>query len=129
MRIFGLIFLACWNATSSAAADSLHCELSITCVGRSDCSEELVDLSFEIDRNQFVDAIDVNEPPRRKVTQVQMGTKNFTAEPFLIGDVRGFWAEGLGGSDSIFVVNPDGSAKFSNPILGESLTGTCEDLN
>lgn len=114
---------------STVSADSLSCRLQAPCDGRAECDAEPVALRFDIDRNQFVDAVNPNEPPRRKITQVAMGARQFPAEPFLIGDVRGFWAEGLGGSDSIFVVNADGSAKFSNPQMGETLIGTCEDLN
>ena len=114
---------------STVSADSLSCTLESPCEGRTACETEPVSLRFDIDRNQFVDPVDPNEPPRRKITQVEMGARHFPAEPFLIGDVRGFWAEGLGGSDGIFVVNADGSAKYSNPQLGETLLGTCEDLN
>jgi len=113
---------------SSVSADSLLCTLSAPCNDRTACDTKPVSLSFDIDRNQFVDAVNPNEPPRRKITQVEMGARPFPAEPFLIGDVRGFWAEGPGGSDSIFVVNADGSAKYSNPQMGEALVGICEDL-
>ncbi len=109
-------------------ADSLACELQKECRANNVCDETIVDLTFEIDRLQFIDPQDRSEPPRRKLSQVSMADRQFPAEPFLMGDVRGFWAEGLAGSHSIFIVNADGTAKFSNSEMGEHLIGTCEDL-
>ncbi|SHG71844.1 hypothetical protein SAMN05444003_0622 [Cognatiyoonia sediminum] len=105
-----------------AFGDSLLCTLQ--CQTGSECSDETVELAFDIDRNQFVSAVDPNEPPYRKVTTVKMGQETFEAEPFLVKDTRGFWAENL---NAIFVVNADGSATFSNSTTGQTLTGLCED--
>ncbi len=84
-------------------------------------------LTFAIDRTQFVAPQDPNDPPRRKISQVSLGDKRFPAEPFIIGPVRGFHADGLGGSSVMFSVVADGSAKLANTRTGETLTGTCED--
>jgi len=62
-----------------AQADTVNCELV-----------DGMPLSFVIDRNQFVTAVSPEEPIRRKVTVVRMGDDTLPAEPFLIGDMRGF---------------------------------------
>ena len=86
-------------------------------------------LNFSIDRNQFVDAVDANEPPRRKVTHVRYGAKAFPAEPILIGDMLGFQADGLSGSTMMFVIQPGGAAVLSNRGQGLRVEGTCEVVN
>ncbi len=107
--------LSCCLA-APAAADFLACQM-----------DDGTSLSFAIDRNQFMDAVSAEEPIRRKVTHVQRGSQRYPAEPFIIGNLRGFHADGLGGTSVMFVVNPDGSAIYSNARSGEKLTGTCED--
>jgi hypothetical protein len=87
-----------------------------------------VPLSFQIDRTQFSPAQDANEPPRRKATVVQFGDKQFPATPFLIGDMRGFHSEALGGADAVFVLENDGAATYAVARTGEKQTGTCEVL-
>jgi len=84
-------------------------------------------VDFNIDRSQFIDAVTPEEPIRRKVTFVQMGDARFPAEPFIIGDARGFHGEGMGGSSIMFVVQPDGTATYANTTTGEKRTGSCED--
>lgn len=109
------IFL-CFIWASPVVADDIRCTMSDgTLVG------------FSIDRNQFVAPHAQGEPPRRKITQVTYGAMRFVAEPFLIGDIRGFFAEGLGGSRVMFSVAPDGSAISAHPRSGERLTGACVD--
>jgi hypothetical protein len=110
-----MLAIACTTA-SPALADTLICQMS-----------DGSDLSFVIDRNQFMDAVDANEPPRRKVTTVRHGAHQFTAEPLLIGQMRGFHADGMGGTSIMFVVTPDGSATYTNAQVGQILTGDCED--
>ena len=83
---------------------------------------------FEIDPNQFVDAVNAGEPIRRKITQVEMGTTRFPAEPFIIGDTKGFSAESLGGGTIMFVINKAGLATQSNRQSGYRTTGICEVL-
>ncbi|MEM9786518.1 MAG: hypothetical protein AAF801_08440 [Pseudomonadota bacterium] len=100
--------------STPAMAETITCDLQGTPV------------NFTIDCTQFAPAQDSGEPPRRKVTTVQMGGAQFPAEPILMGDVRGFWGEGLGGSNVMFVVQPDGSAVFTNVEAGQRLTGQCE---
>ncbi len=55
-----------------------------------------------------------------------MGDATFPAEPIMMGDMRGFWAEGMGGTDVMMVMQGDGTAIFSNQNAGERITGTCE---
>ena len=83
---------------------------------------------FEIDPNQFVDAVNAGEPIRRKITQVEMGTTRFPAEPFIIGDTKGFSAESLGGGTIMFVINKAGLATQSDRQSGHRTTGICEVL-
>ena len=106
----------CAAMTSPAMAEVVSCDLSGT------------PIRFEIDRAQFAPAIDTEEPTRRRITTVQMGNALFPAEPILMGEVRGFWAEGMGGSDVMMVIQSDGSAVYSDARAGERLTGTCEVL-
>jgi hypothetical protein len=92
----------------------------IRCVMEND-----VPLAFDIDPNQFAPALDPNEPPRQQRTIVRFGDKQFPATPFYIGDTRGFEAEGLGGTTTLFVMQPDGTARFSDARAGTRNTGNC----
>lgn len=83
-------------------------------------------LSFVIDRNQFVTAVSPEEPIRRKATVVRMGADTLHAEPFLIGDMRGFQAEGPSDSHMMFVVHKDGTAQLTRRGDGLAIDGTCE---
>ena len=106
--------LLCATLSGPALAEIVSCDLSGTPV------------RFEIDRTQFAPALDLAEPPRRRITTVQMGDAQFPAEPILMGNVRGFWAEGLAGSEIMMVMQKDGSALYSDTRAGERMTGTCE---
>jgi len=108
--------LICATLSSPAMADVVSCDLSG------------ISARFEIDRAQFAPALDAQEPARRRVTTVSMGDATFPAEPIMIGGTRGFWAEGMGGTDIMLVMQPDGTAVYANPSAGERLTGTCEVL-
>lgn len=83
---------------------------------------------FQIDRTQFAPAIDAGEPMRRRITTVQMGDTQFPAEPILMDDLRGFWAEAPGETGIMMVMQGDGSAVYSDTETGERLAGTCEVL-
>ena len=102
-------------AAAAARADTISCEM-----------EDGVALTFIIDRSQFVTEISPEEPIRRKTTNVRYGDRRFPAEPFLIGEMRGFHAQNVGGTDMMFVVRPDGAATFTDPRAGLRATGTCE---
>ena len=106
--------LLCATLPLPAMAETITCDLSGAAV------------QFEIDRNQFAPAIDAQEPARRRVTTVQMGDATFPAEPIMMDDIRGFWAEGLGGTDVMMVMQGDGSAVLTDTRAGRRLTGTCE---
>ncbi|WP_156788578.1 hypothetical protein [Roseobacter sp. CCS2] len=108
--------LLCATMASPMMAEVVSCDLSG------------VPVRFEIDRTQFAPAINQNEPTQRCATTVQMGNAAFPAEPIIMGDVRGFWAEGMGGSDVMMVMQSDGSAVYADTRAGERLTGTCEVL-
>jgi hypothetical protein len=82
-------------------------------------------LTFAIDRSQFSPPVDVNDPPRQAATVVQFGDKRFPATPFLIGDTRGFEAEGHDGTTTLFVIQSDGTAILSDRLVGLRVTGTC----
>ena len=83
-------------------------------------------LRFTIDHSQFVNPQDPNDPPRRKITTVQYADKQFPAEPIVMGDLRGFHAEGLGGTAALFIVQPGGAAALTNHKLGQRIEGTCQ---
>lgn len=106
--------IICATLSGPAMAEVVSCDLSGT------------PLRFAIDRAQFAPAIDQAEPPRRRVTTVQRGDATFPAEPILMGDLRGFWAEGKGGADIMLVIQADGTAVYANPRAGTRITGTCE---
>ena len=82
-------------------------------------------LTFDIDRSQFSPARDPKEPPRQQRTVVRYGDTQFPAAPFFIGDTRGFEAEGLGGTTTLFVMQPSGAARLSNARAGTELAGIC----
>lgn len=115
------------SVSSFAHADVLNCSFTELCDADDSCVLVTMDLRFEIDRNQFVDAINTNEPPRNKVTDVTMNGETFTAEPFLIGDVRGFWADTKEAGNRILMIEADGTAQYAEPDLERTMTGTCED--
>ncbi|MCG6902842.1 MAG: hypothetical protein LJE68_09190, partial [Rhodobacter sp.] len=79
--------------------------------------------------NQFAPAHDRAEPPRRKVTMVDLDGATFAAEPMLIGDVRGFWEDAEAMGSRIFTMQADGSAIYTEDPAGLRLTGTCEVTN
>ncbi|MEM8538855.1 MAG: hypothetical protein AAGF56_13465 [Pseudomonadota bacterium] len=106
------VFLALGAAPS--AAETIRCDLLGTPV------------SFTIDRTQFGPAHNAGEPTQRRVTSVQMGDATFPAEPLIIGDTRGFWAEGLGGTEVMLIMQADGNAVYVKPRAGERLVGRCE---
>ena len=111
---------------SIASAETIACELRPPCQGRTACDAAPVSVTFSIDHNQFARAIDANEPPRRKLTQVEMGAARFPAEPIVMGDLRGFHAEGWGGSQLLMIIQADGSGRYTNARTGEVLEGQCE---
>lgn len=106
----------CATLAGPAMAETIACDLSG------------IPVQFQIDPAQFAPARDTAEPPRRRITTVQMGDATFPAEPIMMGDVRGFWAEGLAGSDVMMVMQSDGTAVYADTRAGERLTGTCEIL-
>lgn len=112
MKQVGIAFAA---MASPVAAQQVNCLM-----------EDGTPVDFIIDPSQFIDAVSVEEPIRRKVTYVRMGDTSFPAEPFIIGNRRGFHAEGLGDSALMFVVGPDGVATSANAREGTSLVGQCE---
>ena len=105
--------LICAMLSGPAMADVVVCDLSGLTV------------RFEIDRTQFAPAIDRNEPERLRITTVQMGESSFPAEPIMMDDFRGFWAEG---PEVMLVMQGDGTAIAKGGLAGSRRTGTCEVL-
>ncbi len=112
-------------AAGPARAERVACALSAPC-GAVACTGATVAVSFEIDRAQFAPPYDPDEPPRNKVTRVEMGGQRFAAEPFLIGGMRGFWEDAGALGERMLTVGPDGAARYSELPSGNRLTGTCE---
>lgn len=82
--------------------------------------------AFVVDPNLFVTAVSAEEPLRRRLTVVELGSAQFPAEPFRIGPFAGFHAEGMGGSQMMFVVDETGAARLTNARAGVDIAGTCE---
>lgn len=83
-------------------------------------------LSFAIDASQFADPVNPDDPPRQQRTQVTMNGAVFVAEPMILpGNRRGFWAENLGDTELLLIIDPDGSAKLSDTSLGAVFVGSC----
>ena len=123
--IGGLVF--CLSASASMAqAERVACQLAAPCPETGICAAETVALSFEIDRTQFAPPVDPKEPPRRKVTQVDLGGVRFVAEAMVIGDVRGFWEDAEAMGSRIFTMQPDGTGLYSEDPSGRTLRGPCE---
>jgi len=106
--------IICATCAGPVLADQITCDMAGTSV------------AFAIDRAQFAPPVDAQEPAQRRITTVQMGDATFPAEPILIGDLRGFWAEGLGGSEAVLMIQGNGTATYANTREGTRLTGTCE---
>lgn len=106
--------LLCASVGGPAAAEMITCDMAGTAV------------AFEIDHTQFSLPQSPDDPPRRKVTSVTMGDAIFDAEPVVLGEARGFWAEGQTGANVILMMQDDGSAIYTDQQTGIRLTGTCE---
>jgi len=100
--------------TGPLQAEQVRCEM-----------DDGATLAFDIDPSQFAPALDPKEPPRQQRTVVRYGDKQFPATPFYLGQARGFEAEGLGGTTTLFVMQPSGEARLSNARAGTALQGTC----
>ena len=106
--------------------ERVSCELTRSCNTSVLCVGEIINVNFNIDPNQFVAPIDVNEPPRNKVTVVESAGQLFRAEPIRMDTgMRGFWAIAQG-SEHLLTIQSDGSAIYSQGSDGHMLTGTCE---
>ena len=106
---------------------AITCVLAVPAVAETvTCDMGGTPVQFKIDRSQFGPAHAQGEPVQRRVTSVNMGNATFPAEPIIIGDTRGFWAEGLGGTEVILVMQADGSAVYANPHAGERIKGWCQ---
>ena len=102
-------------AASSAGAESFECSL-----------DDGAEVRFSIDLSTFSNPVSKDEPMRRQVTLVEMNASEFPADPIVIGDMRGFAAEGFAGATIMFIVEPDGTARLSNTQSGIRIDGFCE---
>lgn len=119
--------LALGVAAAPARAERVECRLSAACPDAAACAATgaaPLPVGFTIDRTQFSPPVDRNEPPRRQVTVVALGDRTLPAEPILIGDLRGFWAE-TGGVTHLLTVQPDGRGIYTRTPPGLMLTGYC----
>ncbi|WP_157058892.1 hypothetical protein [Loktanella sp. 5RATIMAR09] len=108
--------LLCATIAGPAVADVISCDLSG------------VPVRFAIDASQFAPAQHPADPPRRQITTVQMGDTAFAAEPVILGDTQGFWATQADGAEVLFVMQPDGTAIYTDTRNAAPMTGTCEVL-
>lgn len=112
--------------TTPLAAETLTCTVAPPCPATGLCSNDPVIIQFTLNRDEFAPAISADEPPRRKVTTVRMGAAQFPAEAIIMGENRGFWAEGGGGSNVLFIVAGDGTAHYIEDRTGVRMEGSCE---
>ena len=112
-------------AGAPVLAERVECRLSAPCPGNGICVQDAVPLAFEIDRNQFVAPVDANEPPRNKVTQVDLGGVKFAAEPLIIGETLGFWEDAEAMGERMFTLGPDGQGLYTEWPAGVELSGEC----
>lgn len=110
----------------SAEAQRVDCRLSAPCPAVGVCVPERKRLTFEIDRSQFAPPVHRDEPPRVKVTHVDLGGIRFAAEPMIIGDIIGFWEDAEAMGSRIFTLGPDGIGVYNEDPAGIRLTGRCE---
>jgi hypothetical protein len=111
---------------TAAPFEQVDCRLSAPCPDATPCASEPVSASFEIDLGQFSPPLLKGDPPRRQVTQVQLGQSRFRAEPIVMDSgVRGFWAK-LDGVDHLLTIQPDGGGIYTRTPPGALMTGQCE---
>jgi len=92
------------------------------------CTTRCDDLNvqFTIDASQFVSAQDPSDPPRRQVTQVTMGDRQFIAEAIMMdGGITGFHEDAGSLGSALMIVQADGSARLSLLPENRLLTGQC----
>ena len=89
------------------------------------CVLDTMDIRFAIDVTQFAPAVNAADPPRRQQTVVEQDGVARVATPFILGDLVGYTAEALGGTQDILVIQPDGRAQLTNPRAGVRKTGFC----
>lgn len=122
LRVAGCIAVAAVTAIGPATTKARIAALSCA------FADGEVTVEFSIDHAQFAPALDPNDPPRRKVTRVRLGTQSFVAEPILMtGGVRGFWTDDPVTGTHVLTAQQDGSAVYSGPARGR-LDGTCEEI-
>ena len=127
-RCTGLTAAICALAAPGTAApfEQVSCRLSAPCPDATPCAAQPVTARFEIDLGQFSPPLLRGDPPRRQVTQVQLGQRRFRAEPIVMKNgVRGFWAK-LDGVDHLLTIQRDGIGTYTRTPPGELLTGQCE---
>ncbi len=108
-------------------AERLACSLTPECRGDG-CPTDVLTLTFDIDRTQFVRPMFRFEPPRRLVTRVFATTEDYAAEPILMGDgTRGFHAE-LPDRDRLLTIALDGTAIYTDTETRHRRTGTCKEI-
>ncbi|SLN15910.1 hypothetical protein [Pseudooctadecabacter jejudonensis] len=83
-------------------------------------------VAFEVDRNQFVNPQNPNDPPRRQVTTVTMDDATFVAQAILMaGGVEGFHEDAGALGSRLMIVRPDGTARLTLRPQNTEWTGQC----
>ena len=119
------LVLAAMMLSGPAMAERVECRLAAPCPDSGICVQDIVPLAFEIDRNQFAAPVDSNEPPRNKVTHVDLGGVRFAAEPMIIGDTLGFWEDAEAMGERMFTLGSDGIGLYTEWPAGVELSGEC----
>ncbi|RVT83930.1 hypothetical protein DXV76_09450 [Rhodobacteraceae bacterium CCMM004] len=127
-RALSLAAAAIAALPAAAATVGYECRVADVCADEARCAATALDIRFAIDGTQFVDPVHRGEPPRRKVTTVTAGRAVFAAEPFVLGDVRGFYADAEALGHRMLSIAPDGRASYAETVAGRRMTGTCRSV-
>ena len=115
-------------AALPVSAENVQCDLVRHCGPTEvDCATSALSITFDIDLRQFAPPVNPGDPPRRKITQAQIGAARVAAEPFIMPDgTRGFWEDAGALGSRMLVSRPDGTARYSERPLNAVWTGHCE---
>ncbi|WP_296419189.1 hypothetical protein [Pseudooctadecabacter sp.] len=87
---------------------------------------DTMQVTFDIDPNQFVNPQSPDEPPRRQVTQVTMDDATFTAQAIMMaGGIEGFHEDAGALGSRLMIVRADGSARLTLQPANTRWVGMC----
>ena len=116
--------LAALPCAAPAAAGVFACQMT-----EADCPTcAPLPVTFTLTRAQFVGPQHPNDPPRRTTSRVEMDGTAFTAEAILMKTgAAGFYDDAGPQGTRLLIVQPDGTARYTEQPEGRTLTGTCTE--